>query len=344
MSDWDKGPACLVAPDEGESYWQPQPTGGWATLKVTPATTRQMTGACVVQMVPPGGVIPAHAHSASESLVYVMAGSCLLTIEKTEHRLERDALFVAGQRVTFELVNDGDEDLVLMFWTTPTRAEGLLSWWGRPRKLGDAAPAPFERPAGWHERAKLLGVLTADEAANVDASLKGSWRVVHDGTVPSFWQPAPQRGYLALKVNLDTYPSNAFQAGEQMLCPGSQIVPHAHSHNEELLLVISGHGHVATDDESLPLEPGSLVYVGRWVTHSFVNTGDENMRILGILMPPVRDFAELVVRLGRPRTPGEEAPYFELTEDEMAEFVDEYLSGGALATPEMARAHLAEVS
>lgn len=341
MSDWDRGPVCLVKPDEGRSFWQPQPTGGWATLKITPATVRQTAGACIVQMVPPGGIIPAHAHLASETIIYVVSGRCEVRVEGESHRLDRDATFVVGQQRLFELENDGDEDLHLMIWLMPSRAEELLSWWGRPRTPGETAPQPFERPDGWEERARLLGVLPAAEAEKIDSSLKGSWRIVSAEATPTWWQPAPSRGYLGRKISLENYPSNAFTAGEQMLCPGAQIVPHAHSHNEEILLVTRGSGHVAGEGREFPIEPGSLVYVGRWVTHSFVNTSDENMHIFAILMPPVRDFWPMIDRLGRRRSPGEEAPYFELTETELEEFTRDYLSGGALATPELAAAHRA---
>jgi hypothetical protein len=32
-----------------------------------------------------------------------------------------------------------------------------------------------------------------------------------------------------MKATPENYPSNAFAVGEQMLCPGAAIVPHAHT-------------------------------------------------------------------------------------------------------------------
>ena len=36
MTAWDKGACGLFEPGEGETYWQPQPTGGYVTLTMTP--------------------------------------------------------------------------------------------------------------------------------------------------------------------------------------------------------------------------------------------------------------------------------------------------------------------
>ena len=35
---WDKGPTGLLGDEEGESWWMPQPMGGYVTLKYVPAT------------------------------------------------------------------------------------------------------------------------------------------------------------------------------------------------------------------------------------------------------------------------------------------------------------------
>lgn len=339
MSTWDKGPVGLLGKDEGQSFWQPQPTGGWATLKFTPATVRQNANACITQMVPPGGVIPCHAHAAADTLVYVTSGRCTAIIDGTTQRLDTDTTAAIGRQVPFQIINDSAEALHLFIWMTPPGAEDLVSWWGVPRTSGDAPPAPFNRPAGWEERARVLRVMTTDDLAVADAANKGTWRVVSRDASPSYWQAAPSRGYLTMKVSTENYPSNSFAAGEQMLCPGALIVPHAHTHNEEVLLVTRGRGEVMIDGVLHPLETGSLAFVGRWVTHSFINSGDEDMHILAILTPPVREFEPMIKNIGRPRVPGETAPEFEMVDFESVAAA--FLSGTVLASPEVAAAHIA---
>lgn len=339
MSTWDKGPSGLLGSDQGLSFWQPQPTGGWATLKFTPGTLRQNAIACITQMVPPGGVIPCHAHRAADTIIYVMSGRCSATVDGTSHRLDVDATVVVGRQVPYSLVNDGDEELHLFISITPPGAEDLLAWWGIPRTIGELAPAAFDRPEGWAERARLLRVMADDDLAAADPAEKGAWRVVSRDASPSYWQPAPSRGFLAMKVATENYPSNAFAAGEQMLSPGALIVPHAHTHNEEVLLVTRGRGQVMIDGVMHPLETGSLAFVGRWVTHSFINSGDEDMHIFAILTPPVRDFVPMIKAIGRPRTPGEIAPEFAM--ENFEEVAASFLSGTILASPDVAAAHIA---
>jgi hypothetical protein len=66
MRAWDKGPAGLLQPEEGSSYWQPQPTNGWVTLKFVPRTFAHDAAACGIHVIPPGGRIPLQAHPAAE--------------------------------------------------------------------------------------------------------------------------------------------------------------------------------------------------------------------------------------------------------------------------------------
>jgi quercetin dioxygenase-like cupin family protein len=104
MNTWDKGPTSLLGQDEGQSFWQPQPTGGWATLKITPRNLRQNAIACITQMVPPGGVIPRHARAAAETVIYVTGGRCTATVDATAHRLEADSTIVVGRQVPLHII------------------------------------------------------------------------------------------------------------------------------------------------------------------------------------------------------------------------------------------------
>jgi hypothetical protein len=40
------------------------------------------------------------------------------------------------------------------------------------------------------------------------------------------------------------------------------------------------------------------------VTHGVINSGNEDLHVLGILTPPVREFVRMIEDVGRPRTPG----------------------------------------
>jgi len=54
---------------------------------------------------------------------------------------------LAGYDVKHEIVNDGPEELVMLWVITPPGLENFFEAIGRPRQPGEPAPAPFARPA-----------------------------------------------------------------------------------------------------------------------------------------------------------------------------------------------------
>jgi len=50
--------------------------------------------------------------------------------------------------------------------------------------------------------------------------------------------------------------------------------------DQEALYVVSGVGEIKLDDEVLPLEPGTAVYVGPGVSHSTRRTGDAPVKVV----------------------------------------------------------------
>lgn len=122
----------------------------------------------------------------------------------------------------------------------------------------------------------------------------------------SYWQPEPADGYATIKLSPENCESNAMAAGFQVIDPGGQIRPHAHARNEELLFVWEGTGVAEVEGERTDVEPGSLVYVSRWVEHTIINTGEVPLKVLWVITPPgLEDFFAAV---GRPRQGGEPAP------------------------------------
>ena len=85
-----------------------------------------------------------------------------------------------------------------------------------------------------------------------------------------------------------------------------RLPAHGHPSNEELKLVTTGTGVATVRGVEHRIEPGSLCVTGRWVEHWFLNTGDENITILAVFMPPALE--GLIKELGRPRLVGQPAP------------------------------------
>ncbi len=73
----------------------------------------------------------------------------------------------------------------------------------------------------------------------------------------------------------------ATATGMTIFPPGAGIVMHTHN-VEETVTVLYGNGTATIDGEELPVSKYSVSNVPAGVPHRFVNTGDEEMRILWV--------------------------------------------------------------
>ena len=144
----------------------------------------------------------------------------------------------------------------------------------------------------------------------------------------SYWQPDPAGGYATVKLSPFNLPTNQFAAGIQVVDPGGELRQHGHQRNEEMLFVYEGHGTAIVDGERFPVEPGSIVYAGRWVKHGLVNDGDTQLKIFWVILPP--GLETVISALGPARQPGEARP----TNIERPENVLEVLANAWFARPD----------
>ena len=67
MDETARGPAFVVQPDEGESYWQPVPANGYAEVKVSPHNDPSIDDfSSGVQAIAAGGHVREHWHDAHD--------------------------------------------------------------------------------------------------------------------------------------------------------------------------------------------------------------------------------------------------------------------------------------
>lgn len=64
---------------------------------------------------------------------------------------------------------------------------------------------------------------------------------------------------------------------------GSSIGLHTHTGNCEVIYVLSGSGRCIDDDAEYPITAGMCHYCPEGHTHSIVNTGDTELKLLGVL-------------------------------------------------------------
>jgi quercetin dioxygenase-like cupin family protein len=141
-----RGHAVVMQPDDGPSFWQPVPANGHGDPRLFPANTGYDALSMGFQTVAVGGRIREHSHGDQVELQVCFRGRGHVNVDGVRHALAPGSACFLGYDVKHEIVNDSDEELVMMWVIAPAGLEDFFEAIGRPRKPGDAAPAPFERP------------------------------------------------------------------------------------------------------------------------------------------------------------------------------------------------------
>ena len=144
--DGARGRAVVVQPGEGPSYWQPVPANGHADPMLYPGSTGFAGLSMGYQTIARGGRIRAHSHGSQVELQICFRGRGRVVVEGVSHPLTPGTACFLGRDVRHELVNEGEEDLVMVWVVSPPGLEDFFPAIGRPRRAGEPAPPPFERP------------------------------------------------------------------------------------------------------------------------------------------------------------------------------------------------------
>lgn len=142
-----QGVARVVPPDGGQSWWQPVPANGFAEVRVSPRTVPGLGFASGVQEVAPGGYVREHLHPAQEELLFFYEGRGTAVIDGVDHPLVPGTTVYLGPNRRHKFVNEGPGPLKFFWFLMPGGLEDFFERIGRSRTLGEAAPAPFARPA-----------------------------------------------------------------------------------------------------------------------------------------------------------------------------------------------------
>ena len=140
------GHAIVMQPMDGPSYWQPVPANGFAHVKLSPEETRFNNLSMGYQSIPPGGRVREHAHAEQVELQICFRGKGRVMVDGIGHELVPGTACFLGYDVKHEIVNEGDDDLVMIWIVSPSGLENFLKTIGRPRHEGEPAPEPFARP------------------------------------------------------------------------------------------------------------------------------------------------------------------------------------------------------
>jgi quercetin dioxygenase-like cupin family protein len=142
-----RGRAVVVQPGEGPSYWQPVPASGHADPTLFPGNTGFEGLAMGYQTIAPGGRVREHSHGDQVELQICVRGRGRVVVDGASHELRPGTACFLGYDVKHEIVNEGPDDLVMLWVITPPGLEHFFEAIGRRRTPGEPAPAPFARPA-----------------------------------------------------------------------------------------------------------------------------------------------------------------------------------------------------
>lgn len=265
---WDKGAATVVQPSERHTIVTEPPVNGTVGLLVGPSSPGSRLFTSMLHQVDRGSTTRVVGGERAEQIVYVFRGSGRCTSGHGWHDLPTGSTVHAVPGCDVEIEAVTDLELLVVVFSVPIELGAD----------GGAAPSDGPRPAR---------VLLPDDG-------------------DSYWQPEPAGQYATVKLSPLRSASNHFSMGTQHVRPGGTLPAHAHERNEELKFIARGHGYAMVDGVRHPVEPGTILYTGRWVTHEFHNDSDDDLVVVWTFLPPGLEF--LLAGIGRARTPGEERP------------------------------------
>lgn len=94
------------------------------------------------------------------------------------------------------------------------------------------------------------------------------------------------------KAKENTYFRQVLETGEHTqivimsIPPGGEIGMETHEKEDQALYFVEGEGKVILNGEESEIEEGDIVLVRAGTEHNFINTGDEDLKIITTYSPP----------------------------------------------------------
>jgi mannose-6-phosphate isomerase-like protein (cupin superfamily) len=158
----EKGVCLCLGPDDGPSFWQPRPAGGYVTLKLHHGSMPSNMFAMGTQTLPPGGRLGPRAFAAGEGVYFVYVGSGRAMMNQEWRRIAPETLIYVARGMPHDIHNDGASDLSFAWVVTPLGLDRLVNKVGRPREPGASAPSSFDAPSNTAEMYRRAGLMRLD--------------------------------------------------------------------------------------------------------------------------------------------------------------------------------------
>jgi mannose-6-phosphate isomerase-like protein (cupin superfamily) len=137
---------AVVGPDQGRSWWQPEPSRGWVQVALDPTNSPYDGFSAGTQLLPPGCHVREHGHQANHELLFIARGTGRCEIEDESWDIGPGHTVLFGRYARHLIENTGPEDMVIHWVFLPPGLEHWFAAIGRPRTPGEPMPEPFPRP------------------------------------------------------------------------------------------------------------------------------------------------------------------------------------------------------
>lgn len=145
---------ALKHADEGVSFWQPKPACGYVTVNASYWFTPALPFSQGIQVIPPHCYVRPHAHEQQSEIITVVSGHGYATIGEHRYPMRAGTTLSLPPQIEHSFHNASPSEELRFIWTITRPSDGdavsLEDYFrtiGKPRKPGEPAPQPFERPA-----------------------------------------------------------------------------------------------------------------------------------------------------------------------------------------------------
>lgn len=146
MADFTQGPVVVLGPEDGAAFWQPLPSVGYIINKLTPYNTPYDSFSMGLQVLEPGAHVRRHAHERQHEVLFCYQGTGFAELGTERYDLVPETMILVGRGVQHKITNTGDGQMRILWMISPAGLEDWFQAIGRPRRAGEAMPAPFPRP------------------------------------------------------------------------------------------------------------------------------------------------------------------------------------------------------
>ncbi|MEV0188263.1 cupin domain-containing protein [Kitasatospora purpeofusca] len=144
-----RGEACVMGPDEGESFWQPQPSIGYVAIKTKPDYARKNNFGVALQQLEPGSYVQLHGHVRTTELIVCVKGRGTVYVEGLGVKeFSPGAIAMVGTRTFHNFSTTGTEEdgeMIVAALASPTEIGEALFEIGVRRTPGEPVPDNIER-------------------------------------------------------------------------------------------------------------------------------------------------------------------------------------------------------